>query len=88
MKHLSFAAVFTLSLIVTLLVSTNQSALGFTKGKTIQIYLGVSPGGGHDAEARLVARWLGKYLPGEPKSIIVKNMPGAGGLIMAGRRAW
>jgi len=67
MKHLSFAVVFTLSLIVSLLVSTNQPAQGFTKGKTIQIYLGVSPGGGHDTEARMIARWLPKYLPGEPK---------------------
>ena len=33
----------------------------------------------------MIARWLPKYLPGEPKSIIVKNMPGAGGMIMAAR---
>lgn len=85
MKRSFFTAVFALSLIVTLLISTNQPAVGFTKGKTIQIYLGVSPGGGHDTEARMIARWLPKYLPGEPKNIIVKNMPGAGGLIMTAR---
>lgn len=83
MKQLSFVALFRLSLVLILLVFANQPVLGFTKGKTIQIYLGVPPGGGHDTEARMIARWLPKYLPGAPKSIIVKNMPGAGGLIMA-----
>ena len=85
MKRSFFTTVFTIAFGLALLVSTNQPAQGFTKGKTIQIYLGVSPGGGHDTEARMIARRLPKFLPGKPKNIIVKNMPGAGGLIMSAR---
>ncbi len=40
------------------------------------------PGGGTDAQSRLVSRHLGRYVPGSP-NIIVRNMPGAGGLIVA-----
>jgi len=50
--------------------------------KTVTIYVPVAPGGGYDAYARLVARHIRKYLPGEPV-VVVKNMPGAGGLILA-----
>ena len=49
------------------------------KGKTIRILVGFPSGGGSDAEGRVVARHLGKYIPGNP-TLIVQNMPGAGGL--------
>ena len=49
------------------------------KGKTIRVIVGFPSGGGSDAEGRVVARHLGKYIPGAPISI-VQNMPGAGGL--------
>ena len=51
-------------------------------GKTVTIFVPVAPGGGYDTYARLVARHIGKYLPGKP-TVIVKNMPGAGGIIAA-----
>ena len=38
-------------------------------------------GGGYDVNARLVARHIGKYIPGNPQ-VIVRNMPGGGGLVM------
>jgi tripartite-type tricarboxylate transporter receptor subunit TctC len=47
----------------------------------VTIYVGLSPGGGYDINARLVSRYIGRYLPGQPQ-VIVKNMPGAGGLVM------
>lgn len=72
-----------ISVIGTLLISTHAAAAGFTEGKTIRILVGFSPGGGHDTEARLIAHWLPKYLPGEPHNIIVENRPGAGGAISA-----
>ncbi len=53
----------------------------FFKGKTVSVYVGLSPGGGYDLNARLVAKYLGRYIPGQP-TVIVKNMPGAGGLVM------
>jgi tripartite-type tricarboxylate transporter receptor subunit TctC len=54
----------------------------FYKGKVIRIVVGFSAGGGFDTFARTVARYLGKYIAGNP-SIIVDNMPGAGSLIAA-----
>ena len=69
-------------LMTSLLSIAVQPALAFTGGKTIRILSGLPPGGGHDIEGRLIARWIGKYLPEEPRSIIKINMPGAAGLIM------
>ena len=50
------------------------------EGKILTIVVGYGPGGGYDRIARLLAKHLGKYIPGNP-SIIVENMPGAGSLI-------
>ena len=52
---------------------------GYYKDKTIRIIVGFSSGGLYDQYARLLARHMGKYLPGNP-TIIVQNMPGAGSL--------
>ncbi len=52
------------------------------RGKVIRIVVGFSAGGGFDTFARTVARYMGKYIPGNP-SIVVDNMPGAGSLIAA-----
>ena len=49
------------------------------KGKAIRVIVGFPSGGGADAEGRVLARHLGKYIPGNP-TLIVQNMPGAGGL--------
>jgi tripartite-type tricarboxylate transporter receptor subunit TctC len=50
------------------------------KDKSVRVIVGFPPGGGSDAEGRVIARHLGKYIPGNP-SLIVQNMPGAGGII-------
>jgi tripartite-type tricarboxylate transporter receptor subunit TctC len=70
------AAAIAVAAIVT---ATAASAQDFYKGKTISIIAGFSPGGGYDANARLLARHMGRHIPGNP-SIIVQNMPGAGSL--------
>lgn len=54
----------------------------FAQASNVRILIGYPPGGGHDLEARIMARHLGQYLPGNPK-VLVQNMPGAGGMIMA-----
>jgi tripartite-type tricarboxylate transporter receptor subunit TctC len=54
-------------------------AAEFFKGKTISILVGYEGGGGYDLYARLVAPYLSKHIPGQP-TVIVQNMPGAGGL--------
>jgi tripartite-type tricarboxylate transporter receptor subunit TctC len=61
--------------------ATAQTPEQFFKGKTITFYVGLSPGGGYDLNARLVAKHFGKYVPGNP-NVIVKNMPGGGGIVM------
>jgi tripartite-type tricarboxylate transporter receptor subunit TctC len=52
----------------------------FYKGKQINLIVGTSPGGGYDLYGRLVSRYLGKYIPGNPK-VIVSNMPGAASVV-------
>src|SRR5262245_9564215 len=50
----------------------------FHKGKTVNIIVGYSAGGGADLWARFLARHLGNHIPGKP-NVIVQNMPGASG---------
>ena len=59
-----------------------QPAEQFYQGKTVRIIVALGTGGSYDAYARLVGRNLGKHIPGNP-SVVVENMPGAGGLIAA-----
>ena len=56
----------------------------FYRGKTLEITVGTGAGGGYDANARLVARHLGRFIPGNPK-IIVSNVPGGGGITAANK---
>ncbi len=49
------------------------------KGKTINVIIGTTPGGGTDGTTRLVGRFLEKYLPGNPR-MNYRNMPGGGGV--------
>lgn len=56
-----------------------QDVASFYKGKTISVVIGFSAGGGYDLYARVVAKYLGKHIPGEP-TVIAQNMPGAGSL--------
>jgi len=58
-----------------------QSPAEFYKDKQVTFYVGLSPGGGYDLNARLVAKHIGRYIPGQPQ-VIVRNMPGGGGLVM------
>src|SRR5215207_9321024 len=55
----------------------------FYRGKSINIYIGSSAGGGYDSYARALSRHVSKYIPGSP-TIVPQNMPGAGGNKVAG----
>ena len=59
-----------------------QVAKPFYEAKTIQVIVSSGAGATTDFTARLVARYLGKYIPGNP-NIIAHNMPGGGGLVAA-----
>src|SRR3954466_10753230 len=54
----------------------------FYRGKTVNVYVGVGVGGEYDIQARLVARHIGKHIPGNP-TVVPQNMTGAGGIKMA-----
>jgi tripartite-type tricarboxylate transporter receptor subunit TctC len=55
-----------------------QSDLG---GRTIRLYIGTGPGGGYDTYGRLVARHIGRHIPGNPV-VVPQNMPGASSLTL------
>jgi tripartite-type tricarboxylate transporter receptor subunit TctC len=59
-----------------------QSAADFYKGKNVDLQIGYSVGGGYDVYARLIARFLGKHIPGNP-NVVPHNMEGAGSLRLA-----
>ncbi len=62
--------------------SNDRSIADFYRGKTVRVIVGFSPGGGYDTYTRLIARYLGNYIPGNP-SVVVENMPGAGSMVAA-----
>jgi tripartite-type tricarboxylate transporter receptor subunit TctC len=57
-------------------------AANFYRGKTVDLEIGYSVGGGYDVYARMVAPHMGKHIPGSP-TIVAKNMEGAGSLRLA-----
>jgi tripartite-type tricarboxylate transporter receptor subunit TctC len=56
-----------------------QSVADFYRGRQVQLLIGYSAGAGYDLYARVLARHLGKHIPGNP-TILPQNMPGAGSL--------
>src|SRR5262245_17111278 len=80
---------FTAGLFSILLAATGaqaqaqaQSVADFYRGKTVNVLIGVGVGGEYDLQARLVARHIGKHIPGNPL-VVPQNMTGAGGIKMA-----
>jgi tripartite-type tricarboxylate transporter receptor subunit TctC len=78
------AAVAFCFLAISMGAAQAQTVEEFYKGKIIKVLVGVPPGGVYDISARLMARYLGNYIPGHP-SVVVQNLPGAGGLVVANR---
>jgi tripartite-type tricarboxylate transporter receptor subunit TctC len=67
---------------VAISASAADSTAEFYRGKSIALLIGFGPGGGYDSYARVLARHLGKHIPGLPH-VVPQNMPGAGGLAAA-----
>jgi tripartite-type tricarboxylate transporter receptor subunit TctC len=75
----------TCAAIMAALAATMPQALhaeNFYAGKTITMMVHTAPGGGYDTYMRLLARHLGRHIPGHP-DVVVINKPGAGGLLAA-----
>jgi tripartite-type tricarboxylate transporter receptor subunit TctC len=74
--------VFLIALIGATSLAHAQGSKPFYEGKTVQLIVSSGPGATTDIAARLVGRYLGKHIPGNPGTI-VQNMPGGGGLVAA-----
>lgn len=68
-----------LVLLVALPAARADEVADFYRGRQVDLVVGFGPGGGYDVYARLLARHIGKYIPGDP-NVVVQNMPGAGSL--------
>ncbi len=72
-----------LALTATLIAGAAQAqeeVANFYRGKNVQMIVGSSAGGGYDLYGRLVARAIGKHIPGSP-TVVVSNMAGAGSIV-------
>ena len=76
----------TLILVVFLIASSASflwaQATPFYQDKTVRVIVGFTPGGFYDRWARLLSRYMPKYIPGNP-NFVVQNMPGASSVIAA-----
>jgi tripartite-type tricarboxylate transporter receptor subunit TctC len=72
-----------LSLLLCIGSARADAVAEFYKGKSVQVVVGYGTGGGYDVYARLLARYMGKYIPGNP-AMVVQNMPGAGSMRAVG----
>ena len=83
MKPLGLAAAVSLfALAQALPAQAADPVADFYRGRTLNLYVGVSAGGEYDLQARLIARHIGRHIPGTP-TVVTQNMTGAGGLVMA-----
>ncbi|NNG03386.1 MAG: hypothetical protein HKM95_04715 [Inquilinus sp.] len=62
-------------------MTPKETVAEFYRGKTIELKIGYSPGGGYDGYARVLARHMGRHIPGNP-TIIPTNMSGKGSLLL------
>src|ERR1051326_873976 len=76
-----FLLALSLMLGAALPAQAQDDVAAFYKGKVVRLLVGVGVGSGYDINARLLARYLPKYIPGNP-TVIVQNQPGAGSLSM------
>jgi tripartite-type tricarboxylate transporter receptor subunit TctC len=78
-----FAALFTaLAAAASAGPSLADPVADFYRGKTVSVFIGFGPGGGYDLSARVLARHMGRHIPGQP-TLVPKNMPAAGSLQLA-----
>src|ERR1700743_3657142 len=84
MGYFRCACIAGAGLLLALLVPSAHAdpVADFYRDKTVHVLIGVNVGGGYDQEARLVAQYLGRHIPGQPK-VVPENMVGAGGILMA-----
>jgi tripartite-type tricarboxylate transporter receptor subunit TctC len=83
--ELAMAVRLALGLLTVLLgtsVGAAQPVADFYRGKTVQLLIGYTVGGNYDLSARILARHIGRHIPGNP-AVVPQNMAGAGSLRLA-----
>lgn len=81
-KTLSAALAFCLPLVAWASAASADEVAEFYRGRTVSMLIGTSTGGDVDARARMLARHMGRHIPGRPV-IVPRNMPGAVGAVAA-----
>ena len=82
LSAIRFVLAVALGLIAAAPARAQSPVADFYKGRNIDVYIGLSAGGVYDITARLLARQMGKYIPGNP-NLVPRNMTGAAGLRLA-----
>jgi len=80
MNRIETVVIAATALLMSTSLCSAQDVASFYKGKTVRVVIASAVGGGYDAYARLIARFMTKYIPGNP-TIVPTNMPGGGGSI-------
>jgi len=75
----SFAMTAALAVVTAGAGQAQGTVEAFYQGRQINLIVGYGPGGGYDLTARLLARHISRFIPGQP-SVVVQNMVGAGSL--------
>ena len=76
-RHATLATLVAATLLGSATVSAAADVADFYRGKRINFVIGYGTGGGYDIYARLLARFIGEHIPGNP-TVVPQNMPGAG----------
>jgi tripartite-type tricarboxylate transporter receptor subunit TctC len=71
-----------IALVIPAAIVLAQSPADFYKDRTVNLYIGYSPGGAYDLYARVIGRHMGAHIPGNP-TLVPQNMEGAGSLRLA-----
>src|SRR5262245_48474167 len=71
-----------LTILLGTLTSAAQPVADFYRGKTVQLLIGYTVGGNYDLSGRILARHIGRHIPGNP-TVVPQNLPGAGSLRLA-----
>jgi tripartite-type tricarboxylate transporter receptor subunit TctC len=79
-RYLGLTVIICLTVLCARSPEAGAQAEPFYKGKTIRMIIGSTPGGFYDRWGRLFARYMPKYIPGQPE-IVAQNMPGASSVI-------
>ena len=82
LRHLAAAAIAAGLAGGAALAQAPDPVAGFYRGRNVTLLIGSSPGGGYDLYGRLIARFIGRHIPGNPQ-VIVQNMPGAASNVAA-----